>query len=83
MNVTTLVGGNIPLPLPFLFRGAYAESFPYLASTENNMADASSGGNGKDPSNSGVRNNKILGSEPMKSRNNIGRRGFGGGGKQG
>jgi polynucleotide 5'-hydroxyl-kinase GRC3/NOL9 len=29
-QVTKLVGGHLPLPAPFLFRGFYAESFPYM-----------------------------------------------------
>jgi len=54
-RVKALVGGNLPIPLAMLYRGVYAESFPYLTSLS------------KRP---------ILGSEPMKSRNNIGRRGL-------
>ena len=57
-SITNLVGGNLPLPIPFYFRGVYAESFPYL--TMPVVSDASS--------------KVALGSEPMKSRNNIGRR---------
>lgn len=54
-KVKALVGGNLPLPLAMLYRGVYAESFPYLTSLSKQS---------------------ILGSEPMKSRNNIGRRGL-------
>jgi polynucleotide 5'-hydroxyl-kinase GRC3/NOL9 len=56
-NVIGLVGGNLPLPLPLMFRGVYAESFPYLTTRAGNVYPA-------------------LGTEPMKSRNNIGRRGI-------
>jgi hypothetical protein len=56
-----LIGGNLPLPLPLLFRGVYSESFPYL-NTLNQKKDGS-----------GVENT-TLGMDPMKSRNNIARR---------
>ncbi|MGK3737457.1 MAG: energy-coupling factor transporter ATP-binding protein EcfA2 [Bacillariaceae sp.] len=56
-QVKALVGGNLPLPLAMLYRGVYAESFPYLTTLS--------------PSSS-----LILGSAPMKSRNNITRRGL-------
>ncbi len=79
-HVTTLVGGNIPLPPPFVYRGVNAESFPYLTTVETTTMSSTTGSGGVDVNNSSVRNNKILGSEPMKSRNNIGRRGFTGGG---
>ena len=55
-NATHLVGGNLPLPLSFVFRGVYAESFPYLRFVDTAAV--------KLP----------LGSDPMRSRNNIGRR---------
>ena len=54
-SVKALVGGSLPLPLAMLYRGVYAESFPYLTFLSSR---------------------KILGSEPMKSRNNIARRGL-------
>lgn len=77
-KVTTLVGGNIPLPLPFIFRGVFAESFPYLTTLETNTTSSTMDG---DDTNAVIlKNHKILGSEPMKSRNNIGRRNFTGGG---
>lgn len=56
-KVKALVGGSLPLPLAMLYRGVYAESFPYLTT----LAPSSS---------------LILGSAPMKSRNNITRRGL-------
>jgi energy-coupling factor transporter ATP-binding protein EcfA2 len=56
-QVKALAGGNLPLPLAMLYRGVYAESFPYLTALS--------------PSSS-----LILGSAPMKSRNNITRRGL-------
>ena len=55
-QVDTLVGGNLPLPLSFVFRGVHAESFPYQS-----MADSTE--------------SSALGVDPMKSRNNIGRKG--------
>jgi polynucleotide 5'-hydroxyl-kinase GRC3/NOL9 len=55
-RVTALVGGNLPLPVPFVFRGVAAESFPYLSMKV-------------------VESDGALGTEPMKSRNNIARRG--------
>ncbi|KAL3945480.1 MAG: hypothetical protein SGBAC_000451 [Bacillariaceae sp.] len=55
-QVDTLVGGNLPLPLSFVFRGVHAESFPYQSMT--NPVDVTA-----------------LGVDPMKSRNNIGRKG--------
>lgn len=57
-KVKALVGGSLPLPLAMLFRGICAESFPYLT-TPLQVSNGDSA---------------ILGSEPMKSRNNIGRR---------
>jgi polynucleotide 5'-hydroxyl-kinase GRC3/NOL9 len=60
-RTTALIGGNIPLPLPFLFRGVYSESFPYLTTIDRNK-------------NEGEVTNNIMGAEPMKSRNNIARR---------
>ena len=54
-RVKALVGGNLPLPLAMLYRGVYAESFPYLTT---------------------ISKQAVLGSEPMKSRNSIGRRGL-------
>jgi hypothetical protein len=59
-TVKALVGGSLPLPLAMLYRGVYAESFPYLTT----------------PTMPASQNSVILGSEPMKSRNNIGRRGL-------
>ena len=59
-SVKALVGGNLPLPLAMLYRGVYAESFPYLTTLSKKAIHTST----------------ILGSEPMKSRNNIGRRGL-------
>lgn len=56
-----LIGGNLPLPLPLLFRGVYAESFPYLTTLNQKKNDD-------------VVAHTSLGSEPMKSRNNIARR---------
>ena len=59
-SVKALVGGNLPLPLAMLYRGVYAESFPYLTTLSKKAIHTST----------------ILGSEPMKIRNNIGRRGL-------
>jgi polynucleotide 5'-hydroxyl-kinase GRC3/NOL9 len=81
-RVQTLVSGNLPLPLPLIFRGVYAESFPYLTTLETITPNLTSS-NGDEKNNTNTKTSfRILGSEPMKSRNNIGRRGFvGGGGK--
>jgi len=57
--VKALVGGSLSLPLAMLYRGVYAESFPYLTTLPPDSGSA-----------------VILGSEPMKSRNNITRRGL-------
>jgi polynucleotide 5'-kinase involved in rRNA processing len=58
-KVTSLVGGNIETPLQFLFRGCHAESFPYLTIRDHNH---------------NYHRTKPLGSDPMQSRNNIGRK---------
>jgi len=88
-QIKVLVCGNIPLPPPMVFQGVYAESFPYLTTTTTTMTtgtnptnsipigaathfDARSG----DKRNPNLQMYKILGSEPMKSRNNISRRSF-------
>ncbi|KAL3910680.1 MAG: hypothetical protein SGILL_007598 [Bacillariaceae sp.] len=52
-TVKALVKGNLPLPFAMLYRGVYAESFPYLTTLNNTTSS------------------NILGSAPMKSRNNI------------
>ena len=57
-QVKALVGGNLQLPLAMLYRGVYAESFPYLTTIPSSSSSI------------------ILGSAPMKSRNNIARRGL-------
>ena len=62
-RVKALVGGNLPLPLPMLYRGVHAESFPYLTTLSQSTSSF------------------ILGSAPMKSRNNITRRGLANAGK--
>jgi polynucleotide 5'-kinase involved in rRNA processing len=59
-SVKALVGGSLPLPLAMLYRGVYAESFPYLTNLSKKA----------------IHTSVMLGSEPMKSRNNIGRRGL-------
>jgi polynucleotide 5'-hydroxyl-kinase GRC3/NOL9 len=56
-KVNALVGGSLPLPLSFVFRGVHAESFPYQSMTQFPSTSAA------------------LGTDPMKSRNNIGRKG--------
>lgn len=56
-RVKALVGGSIQLPLALLYRGVYAESFPYLTTALSLNPD-------------------LLGSAPMKSRNDIARRGL-------
>lgn len=56
-QVTSLVGGNLPLPLSFVFRGVHAESFPYQTMIQLTAESP-------------------LGADPMKSRNNIGRKGI-------
>lgn len=76
-RVRVLVGGNIPLPSPMVFRGVHAESFPYLAMAKKTTS-SNSGNDEGDASNTNSIPQKILGSEPMKSRNNIGRRSFAG-----
>jgi hypothetical protein len=58
-QVKALVGGRGTLPLAMVFRGVYSESFPYLTTLDKRLPSPSSA---------------ILGSEPMKSRNNIARR---------
>jgi len=58
-QVKALVGGNLPLPLAMLYRGVYSESFPYLTTIAKDLPSSSMA---------------ILGSDPMKSRNNIARR---------
>jgi polynucleotide 5'-hydroxyl-kinase GRC3/NOL9 len=81
-RVKVLVGGNIPLPPPMVFRGVYAESFPYMSTTTATTTASSSGGgttmNGSRDEGNMTQSYKILGSEPMKSRNNISRRSFAG-----
>ena len=62
-QVTKLVGGQITLPAPFLFRGIFAESFLYMTmpkTGDNNDGSDIGGG--------------VLGTEPMKSKHTIGRR---------
>lgn len=54
-QVDALIGGSIPLPLSMVFRGVYAESFPYQSMSQYSST--------------------ALGTDPMKSRNNIGRKG--------
>jgi polynucleotide 5'-hydroxyl-kinase GRC3/NOL9 len=57
-RVNTLVGGNLPLPLSFVFRGVHAESFPYQSMPKIPQISSTA-----------------LGADPMKSRNNISRKG--------
>eukprot|EP00980_Cylindrotheca_fusiformis_P007344 scaffold1525_cov142-Cylindrotheca_fusiformis.AAC.144 len=56
-KVDALIGGSLPLPMSFVFRGIFAESFPYQSMSQSSP------------------NSTALGADPMKSRNNIGRRG--------
>ena len=60
-QVKAIVGGNLPLPLAMLYRGVYSESFPYLTTREQESKSSSTA---------------VLGSNPMKSRNSIVRRGL-------
>jgi polynucleotide 5'-hydroxyl-kinase GRC3/NOL9 len=60
-QVKALVGGNLPLPLAMLYRGVYSESFPYLTTRQQDSKSSTTA---------------ILGSNPMRSRNNIVRRGL-------
>ena len=77
-RVTGMVGGNIPLPPPMVFRGVYAESFPYLMTMSSPTTTNGIGYNTHRDEGNKSQSHKILGSEPMKSRNNISRRGFAG-----
>ena len=77
-HVTVMVGGNIPLPPPMVFRGVYAESFPYLMTMSSPTTAIGIGYNAHRDEENKSQSHKILGSEPMKSRNNISRRGFAG-----
>ena len=61
-SVTTLVGGNYELPLSFHFRGVHAESFPYLDLSSSSALPP-------------TQETDALGTDPMKSRNNILRKG--------
>ena len=76
-HVTVMVCGNIPLPPPMVFRGVYAESFPYLTTMNNTSTTVGCNAPSREDGNK-TQSNKILGSEPMKSRNNISRRSFAG-----
>ena len=69
-QVTKLIGGQIPLSAPFLFRGPHAESFPHMTMHRKTIA---SSGVGSDGSNHDAAVT-ALGTEPMKSRNTIARR---------
>ena len=63
-DVDTLLLGNLETPKQFYFRGIEAESFPYLVfDKRNNNKDSSKGGAAP-----------ILGSDPMHSRNSVGRK---------
>jgi polynucleotide 5'-hydroxyl-kinase GRC3/NOL9 len=55
-TVKALVKGNLELPFAMLYRGVYAESFAYLTTLSKAVNGPSS---------------TVLGSAPMKSRNNI------------
>ena len=62
-DVDTLLLGNLETPKQFYFRGIEAESFPYLVFEKRNNKDPSKGGAAP-----------ILGSDPMHSRNSVGRK---------
>lgn len=90
-SVTHLIGGYLTMPLSLVYRGIYAESFPYQTWTMERPVVLDDAGEKQKSKKNKKKKNKnndnnttrvAVGTEPMKSRNNIQRYGglyYGGG----